>query len=309
MKRAGRLSKTRATCAARSRSRMWNWTNDGFHFVVPAKAGTHNPWRSWTQRDSATTMSTSPGTLAAGRMGPCFRRDDIERFARSLSTPGMTAYLSSKEKPRPVRETGRGLCVRSAAAATGQFVQAVNLLDHLNDTARTWVDQHGSAVHHRVAVGRDGIGLRHVVIGDAGFRQHAAHDHAIRNRVIRHALAHDIFAERRTLIDGDAIDVVIDDHVAATNHAGGDRALRLRRDWRADGARDRDNGKYPASHPQLLCDDARPLAPARNCIQFIAPSIVPRKGRSHTRPFLAFFACIGTRRSRARLLSGNRLSR
>ena len=77
---------------------------------------------------------------------------------------------------------------------------------------------------------------------------------------------------------------------------------------RGDGARDRDNGKYPASHPQLLCDDARPLAPARNCIQFIARSIVPRKGRSHTRPFLAFFACIGTRRSRARLLSGNRLS-
>jgi hypothetical protein len=45
---------------------------------------------------------------------------------------------------------------------------------------------------------------------------------------------------------------------------------------------------------QLLRDDARQLAPARNPIQFIAPSIVPRKWRSHSRPFLAFFAGAGT---------------
>src|SRR6267142_4451584 len=90
------------------------------------------------------------------------------------------------------------------------------LLHDLNDTTRARLDQHGLAVHHGVAVRRDAKALRHVVIGHAGFRQHAADDHAILNSVIGHAFAHDVFAERRSLVDGDA-DIVIDDYGFATD--------------------------------------------------------------------------------------------
>src|SRR4051812_27948881 len=68
----------------------------------------------------------------------------------------------------------------SACAAPGLTVQALRLINHLNDATRTRFDQYCLAVHHGVAIGRRGIGLRHVVIGNAGFRQHAADDHAIR---------------------------------------------------------------------------------------------------------------------------------
>src|SRR5439155_15272701 len=101
------------------------------------------------------------------------------------------------------------------------------LLHDLNDAARTRLDQHGLAVHHGVAVGRGAEGLRHVIIGHAIFRQHAADDHAIRNRVAGNVLTHDIFAERRTLVDRDADVVVADDHTFAADDPDG---LRLRRE-------------------------------------------------------------------------------
>src|SRR5439155_17688409 len=54
-----------------------------------------------------------------------------------------------------------------------------------------------------------------------------------------------------------------------------DYALRLRCDRRTDDARNRCNGKYLVPHVQLLCEDARRLAPARNAIQFISCGNVP----------------------------------
>jgi len=80
-------------------------------------------------------------------------------------------------------ETGRGLDARSPLQRPGQFAWA-DLLDDLNDAARARFDQYGAAIDHSVAIGRDGVGLRHVVIGHAGFRQHAAHHDLIRNRVV-----------------------------------------------------------------------------------------------------------------------------
>src|SRR3981189_1458420 len=153
------------------------------------------------------------------------------------------ACQSAKKEPRPAGETGRGLqcpvAIAQHAPAPGQIVQA-DLLDDLNDAAGTRFDQYGPTVHYGVAIGGDAKSLRHVVIGNAGLRQHAANDHAIGNDVVRHMLANDVFAERRPLFDGDAIDIVVDDHSAAAHNPD---ALRLRCERRTEGARDRCNGK------------------------------------------------------------------
>src|ERR1700728_469858 len=58
--------------------------HDGFHFAVPAKAGTHNPRRSWMRRDRATGSLTSSEASAARRMGPCLRGDDVEKVHAPL---------------------------------------------------------------------------------------------------------------------------------------------------------------------------------------------------------------------------------
>src|SRR5205809_2818482 len=105
---------------------------------------------------------------------------------------------------------------------------STTLFDDLHDAARARLHQHGLAVHDRVAIRYDAKRLRHVVIGHAGFRQHAADDHTFGNAVIGHAFAHDIFTKRRPLFDRDALDILIDDHGAAAHHARGGLALGLR---------------------------------------------------------------------------------
>src|SRR6476469_10794837 len=127
-----------------------------------------------------------------------------------LAEPVVARQLERSQKPRPAGVTGRGLGVRSPSRIKMRRRPdyrsgGLRLLDHLNDAAGTRFDQHGLAVHHRVTIRSNTVGLRHVVIGDAGLRQHAADDHAVRNGVTRHALAHDILTERWALRDGDAL--------------------------------------------------------------------------------------------------------
>src|ERR1700693_5103277 len=136
-----------------------------------------------------------------------------ECATHSTSSRGTT----ETKKPRPAGAAGRGLLVRLAAAAVRTRMPGACLLHHLNDAARARFDQHGLAVHHGVAIGRGTVGLRHVVHGDAGFRQHGAYDYAIRNGVSRYAFAHNVFAECRALIDGDTVDVLVDDDAAAAD--------------------------------------------------------------------------------------------
>ena len=108
----------------------------------------------------------------------------------------------------------------------------------------------------------------------------AADDDALGNGIGRDTFANDIFTERRALPDGNsAVRIYLhrgaDNDACRGRDANGHMVLRLRRDRCAHGARDCCNGKYPVSHGQLLREDARRLAPARNPIQFIARSIVP----------------------------------
>ena len=76
---------------------------------------------------------------------------------------------------------GRDLRITPAPGTWGVSVTRQPLFDHLDDAARARFHQHGLAIHQRVAIGCDAEGLRNVVIGDAGFRQHAADDYAILN--------------------------------------------------------------------------------------------------------------------------------
>src|SRR6266851_514304 len=235
--------------------------------------------------------------------GSAARRQEALRCVRDTTTLRLEAL--QQKSPARWGDRARPLSGRRCGCPDNSFRQDCTLLDHLNDAARTRFDQHGPAVHHGVAIGCDAEGLRHVVVRDAGFRQHAAHDHAIWNSVIWHALAHDVFTERRALVDSDGVDIVVDDYAAAAHGARGDLGLRLRRDRCTDGARDRCNGKYLVPHDQLPCDDARRLAPARNPTQFIARGIVPKTMRFHPLQFSASFACAGTHCSDKRLLSWN----
>src|SRR5436853_2181057 len=139
-----------------------------------------------------------------------------------------------KQESPARRETGRGQ-MSDCRCDSGRSFQAGGLLDHLNDPARTRFDQDRTAVHYGVTIWRDAERLRHVVIGDADVRQHGTDNNSLRNGVSRHALANDVFAERRALIDGDTLRVA-NDHRAAANYTRGDHTLRLRRKRCADRA-------------------------------------------------------------------------
>ena len=89
----------------------------------------------------------------------------------------MKALVSKKKSPARRGRPGEAFMPGSPLRRSGQFAwfrQTEPLVDHLNDAAGARLDQHGLPVHHGVAMGRGTIGLRHVVIGDAGFRQYAA---------------------------------------------------------------------------------------------------------------------------------------
>ena len=164
----------------------------------------------------------------------------------------MTGRPKDKSPARRGRPDGAFGVRKAPLRAPGQLVQAVEpLIDQLNDAAGVRIDQHGLSVHHGVAMGRLGDALRHVVIGNAGVRQHGADHDPIRDREFRNLLTNDIFAERRPLSGADAIRFGDDDGVAARGARGG-FALRLRRDRCADGADDGRNGEYPVPHEQLL---------------------------------------------------------
>src|SRR5664279_733794 len=121
---------------------------------------------------------------ATNSPSPCSKATTIS--STNPAPHGTSSPTTPNASPQSHPELGR----RSILEAVG----IRTLLDHLNDAARARFDQHGLAVHDGVAIGRDAVGLRHVVIGDAGFGQHAADDHAIRNSVVRHPFAHDVFA-------------------------------------------------------------------------------------------------------------------
>jgi hypothetical protein len=59
-----------------------------------------------------------------------------------------------EKKPRPAGGPGGALLSGLPLRRSGPIVQAgFYLLDHLNDATRAWLDQHGLAVHHGVAIG------------------------------------------------------------------------------------------------------------------------------------------------------------
>src|SRR6202035_2761395 len=157
------------------------------------------------------------------RMGPGSEAGTtVKNFSALARIAESPALATTSNKAPPGGGPGGASMSESAAAISGQITQTqlrdhsnATLLDHLDDAARARFDQHGPAVDHGVAIGRDAVLLRDVVIGDAGFRQHAADDDAVRNGVGRHPLANDIFAERRPLVDRDAIGFAADDHRAA----------------------------------------------------------------------------------------------
>ena len=117
------------------------------------------------RRDRGVVSGIRATSLRAQRSNPLLLSGCLMDCFAALA---MTVTYPPRQKPRPAGGTGRGLSVRSAAAAAGPIVQGVNLFDHLNDAAGTRFDQHGLAVHHRVTIRRGAVGLRHVVIGDAG---------------------------------------------------------------------------------------------------------------------------------------------
>ena len=101
----------------------------------------------------------------------------------------------------------------------------VVLFDDLDNPAAARFDQDCAAVHDRVAIFADAIFLRHVVIGDAFFRQDGADAHILAILIGRAALFDDIAAKTRTFVDAqDAVHTADD----TTDHAADDRADRTR---------------------------------------------------------------------------------
>jgi hypothetical protein len=130
-----------------------------------------------------------------------------------------TSVRHTKKTP-PGGDAGRGLLSgrnsrTSACAAPGRSFRLLRSIDHLNDATGTRLDQDRLAVHDRVAIRRHAERLRHVVIGHAGFRQHAADHDAIGNREGRNALADDVFA-RLVSVNSTSRVVIVDSGLVIT---------------------------------------------------------------------------------------------
>src|SRR4051812_27376859 len=75
------------------------------------------------------------------------------------------------------------------------------LLDDLDNAAAARLDQNRAAVHDRVAIFPRAIFSRHLVIGNALFRQHGADPDILAVLIGRASLLDDIAAEAGTLVD------------------------------------------------------------------------------------------------------------
>src|SRR5664279_1900221 len=82
-------------------------------------------------------------------------------------------------------------------------LQVTWLVDDLNDAARARINQHGMVVDVGVAVAGDVIIGRYVVISDADFGQFRANAEFAVVAIGRMALAHDVFAKARTVLDAE----------------------------------------------------------------------------------------------------------
>src|SRR5450432_248028 len=89
------------------------------------------------------------------------------------------------------------------------------LLDDLDNPAAARFDQNRAAVHDRVAIVSDAIFRRHVVIGDAFFRQNRADPDILAVLIGRVTPFDDIIAKAGTLVDAK-------DTVDAADHAAND---------------------------------------------------------------------------------------
>src|SRR4051794_39675352 len=91
---------------------------------------------------------------------------------------------------------------------------------------RARLDQHGAAVHHRVAVVPHAVFRRHVVIGHAGFRQHGADPDLVAIGVGGAPLLDHVAAEARTLLDAEHAGDAANDTANRAAYNGAHRAGR-----------------------------------------------------------------------------------
>jgi hypothetical protein len=94
---------------------------------------------------------------------------------------------------------------------------AVVLFDDLDDPAGTRFDQNCAAIYNRVPIFPGAVFRRHVVIGDAFFRQNHADSDVLAILIGRASLLNDITAKAGTFIDAE-------DSGYATDHAANDTA-------------------------------------------------------------------------------------
>ncbi len=92
------------------------------------------------------------------------------------------------------------------------IIDAVVLLDDLDDTAAMRFDQNRAAVYDGISMFSNAVFRRHVVIGHALFRQDRADPDILAVLVRRTVLLDDIAAKARTLVDAE-------NAVHAANHS------------------------------------------------------------------------------------------
>ena len=91
------------------------------------------------------------------------------------------------------------------------------LLDDFDNPAGTRFDQNRAAIYNRVPIFPGAVFRRHVVIGDAFFRQNRANSDVLAILIGRASLLDNITAKAGTLIDAE-------DSSYATDHAANDTA-------------------------------------------------------------------------------------
>jgi hypothetical protein len=87
----------------------------------------------------------------------------------------------------------------------------LTLLDHLNDAARSGVDQNRPVIDDRITIFADAILGWNVIVGDACFRKHCAHPYIPFVAVRGPAFFDDVMTEARTLIGAENASHTTDD--------------------------------------------------------------------------------------------------
>src|SRR5947209_12766090 len=114
------------------------------------------------------------------------------------------ARLPWRDAIKPARIALTRDPLQTESRPVGRLSDLGPLLDDLDDPMGSWIDQHGTIVHHGVAILRRAVFARDLVIGHAAGGKLRADPHLALIAIRRMVPLHHVAAETRPRVVGDA---------------------------------------------------------------------------------------------------------